>query len=499
MFNRRALSTAANFLAKTAIQSPPAALATSRNFAAFSSLSPIQVTDRYVNSAIEKLQLPSPMARQMREPENLISFPINLQVKLKDGTEAPLSAMAYRVQHDSTLGAYKGGHRFSPEVDMDEIKSLAELMSWKGALMALPFGGGKGGINIDPNILDADSLKAVTQALGRGLAEGDHIGPWKDVGAPDVNTSHPKPTHPKAQVMRWLREAYAETTQDPDAIAVVTGKLVGEGGLAGRESATGYGVAMATMLELKQQGKDIKGTQVAVQGFGNVGTFAAAYLHEQGAKVVSVGGSKTSIYNPEGLDIPACIEYYQTHDRSFEGCELGEVKDADAVLTTEADVLIPAGLGATKTDSGWKNAINHENMSDIKATLIAEGANGPISPDASDYLTAQGKTILPDIYANGGGVTVSFFEWAANMSGTTPSESVVNAMLFDHMQQAHDAIHETMAANPGTDHRTAAFMVALERVSSKANDPAFNGVENMRNGLEEFKKDVARLNEAAAA
>jgi glutamate dehydrogenase (NAD(P)+) len=350
----------------------------------------------------------------------------------------------YRVQYNITLGPAKGGIRYHPGVTLDEVTALAAWMTWKCAVAHIPFGGGKGGIIVDPNRLSRRELEALTR---RYVAEiVDAIGPEKDVPAPDVNTND--------QIMAWIMDTYSMHVGHT-ATAVVTGKPIEMGGSLGRREATGRGVMIVTRESAKHLGLEIKGAKVAVQGFGNVGSVSADLLAKIGAKIVAVTDWKGGVYNDKGLDVTKMIEYARQH-KSIEGFPGGEPLENDKLFSLEVDVLIPAAL---------ENQITLENAPKIRAKIIAEGANGPTTPDAHKYLHEHGVFVIPDILANSGGVTTSYFEWVQDRYGYFWEEDEVNQRLEKKMCEAFGDVLGT-SLRYKTDMRTAAYIVAINRVAT---------------------------------
>jgi len=350
----------------------------------------------------------------------------------------------YRVQYNITLGPAKGGIRYHPGVTLDEVTALAAWMTWKCAVAHIPFGGGKGGIIVDPNRLSRRELEALTR---RYVAEiVDAIGPEKDVPAPDVNTND--------QIMAWIMDTYSMHVGHT-ATAVVTGKPIEMGGSLGRREATGRGVMIVTREAARHLGLEIKGARVAVQGFGNVGSVSADLLAKIGARIVAVTDWKGGVYNEQGLDIPKMLDYAKQH-RTIEGFPGGEPLANDKLFELPVDILIPAAL---------ENQITLDNAPKIKARIIAEGANGPTTPDAHKYLHEKGVFVIPDILANAGGVTTSYFEWVQDRHGYFWEEAEVNQKLERKMVEAFDDVFGT-AQRYKTDMRTAAYIVAINRVAT---------------------------------
>ncbi len=351
----------------------------------------------------------------------------------------------YRVQYNITLGPAKGGIRYHPDVSLDEVTALAAWMTWKCAVAHIPFGGAKGGIVCDPTKMSRRELEALTR---RYVAEiVDNIGPEKDVPAPDVNTND--------QIMAWVMDTYSMHVGHT-ATAVVTGKPIEMGGSLGRREATGRGVTIVTREAAKHLGLDIKGVRIGIQGFGNVGSVSADQLATAGAKIVAVTDWKGGVYNERGLDIPRLLEFAATHDKMVDGFPGGDRLSTDKLWGLDVDVLIPAAL---------ENQITMENAASIKAKIITEGANGPTTPDAHTYLHEHGVFIIPDILANSGGVTTSYFEWVQDRYGYFWEEKDVNERLEKKMCEAFDAVLKT-SIKYEVDMRTAAYIVAIQRVGT---------------------------------
>ena len=350
----------------------------------------------------------------------------------------------YRVQYNVTLGPAKGGIRYHPDVNLDEVTALAAWMTWKCAVAHIPFGGGKGGIICDPTKMSRRELEALTR---RYVAEIiDAIGPEKDVPAPDVNTNE--------QVMAWVMDTYSMHVGRTEN-AVVTGKPVELGGSLGRREATGRGVMIVTREAAKHLGIDMKGARVAVQGFGNVGSVSAALLAQLGAKIVAVTDWKGGVYNPKELDVDKLIAYVKAH-QTVDGFPGGEPVSNDDLWGLDVDILIPAAL---------ENQITEENAPRIKARIVAEGANGPTTPEAHKIMHERGSFVIPDILANSGGVTVSYFEWVQNRYGYFWEEDEVNTRLEKKMVEAFDDVLQTSLRHK-VDLRTAAYIVAIDRVGT---------------------------------
>ena len=350
----------------------------------------------------------------------------------------------YRVQYNITLGPAKGGIRYHPDVTIDEVTALAAWMTWKCAVAHVPFGGGKGGIVCDPTRMSKRELEALTRRYVSEII--DAIGPDKDVPAPDVNTD--------AQIMAWVMDTYSMHVGHTET-AVVTGKPVEMGGSLGRREATGRGVMIVTREAAKHLGLDIKGIRVAIQGFGNVGSVSAELLAGIGARIVAVTDWKGGVYNERGLDVAAMLEYVKTH-KSIDGFPGGEPLTNEQLFELDVDVLIPAAL---------ENQVTIDNAPSIKAKILVEGANGPTTPDAHQHLHQRGVFVIPDILANAGGVTTSYFEWVQDRYGYFWELDEVNTRLEQKMREAFDDVLQT-SMKYKVDLRTAAYIVAISRVGS---------------------------------
>ena len=350
----------------------------------------------------------------------------------------------YRVQYNITLGPAKGGIRYHPDVSLDEVTALAAWMTWKCAVAHIPFGGGKGGIICDPTRMSKRELEALTR---RYVAEIiDAIGPEKDVPAPDVNTNE--------QVMAWIMDTYSMHVGHTET-AVVTGKPIELGGSLGRREATGRGVMIVAREAAKHLGKELAGSSIAIQGFGNVGSVSADLLAKAGAKIVAITDYKGGVYNKSGLDVPKMLEYVaknKTIDK-FPGAEALTNED---LFGLDVDILIPAAL---------ENQVTVANAKGIRAKILVEAANGPVTPEANNILHDRGIFVVPDILANSGGVTVSYFEWVQDRYGYFWEESDVNDRLEKKMHEAfHDVLQTSIKYT--VDMRTAAYIVAIARVGT---------------------------------
>ncbi len=349
----------------------------------------------------------------------------------------------FRVQHNFARGPAKGGIRYAPDVNIDEVRALAAWMTWKCAVVNVPFGGGKGGIICDPQQMSMGELERMTRRYAAELL--DFIGPEKDVPAPDMNTNE--------QTMAWIMDTYSMHARHT-VTAVVTGKPIDLGGSSGRREATGRGILFVVNEAIKRFKMTPAETRVVVQGSGNVGGIGAQLLHETGYKVVAISDIHGGIYNPKGINIPEALEYLRA-TRSFEGYEGVEFVNNQELLELECDVLVPAAT---------ENQINSQNADKIKCKVLAEGANGPTTAAADEILHEKGIFVIPDILANAGGVTVSYFEWVQDRMGYFWREDVVNERLQDKMVASFNDLCRYADAH-NVDTRTAAYMLAIDRVA----------------------------------
>lgn len=350
----------------------------------------------------------------------------------------------YRVIHSDILGPSKGGIRFSPDVNLDEVKALAAWMTWKCAIVSVPFGGAKGGVICNPKELSRGELERLTRRYTANLM--DVFGPDKDIPAPDMNTNE--------QIMAWILDTYSMTVKRTEP-AVVTGKPIALGGSEGRREATGRGVMTVTLAAMERLNMRPSECSVAVQGFGNVGSVAANLLMQQGCKVVAVSDITGGYYNSAGLDIQAMIDYSREHEDSLEGYSEAESISNDELLTLDVDVLAPCAK---------EDQITKRNAGDIKAKIISEGANGPTSPQADAILRENGCTVIPDILANAGGVTVSYFEWVQNRQGYFWTLDRVNRRLDRMMHKALDDVFDKAKEHDVTL-RIGAYVLAIKKVA----------------------------------
>ena len=401
-------------------------------------LTPFQAVNHHFDRAADILDISEDLRVALKTPYREVM--VEIPLRCRDGSLRTFSG--YRVQHDPARGPMKGGLRYHPEVNLDEVRALASLMTWKTAVVGIPFGGAKGGINCDPTQLSEVDVERLTRKFISRIAR--FIGPQEDIPAPDVNTS--------AQVMAWIVDEYSK--YNGFSPGVVTGKPVQLGGSLGRESATGRGVLFATQRAAADLGLELRGARVAVQGFGNVGAWAAHFFAEAGATVVAVSDVKGGIYAEDGLDVAALREGV-AKGRSVVDHPGGRQISNEELLALEVEVLVPAALG---------NVLHALNAGDVKARLVVEGANHPTTPDADRIFEERGIVVIPDIYANAGGVTVSYFEWVQNLQQFRWTAERVDTELKAIMDRAYDDVR-AIATERSVDLRTAAFVLAIGRVA----------------------------------
>lgn len=379
--------------------------------------------------------------------ELVVHFP----VRLDNGSVEVFTG--YRVQHNNALGPYKGGLRYHPEIELDDAKALAIWMTWKTSLAGLPYGGGKGGIQLDPSRYSMSELERITRRFTHAL--GDNIGPEYDIPAPDVNTN--------AQIMAWIADTYMSTKQPNERSKyshVVTGKPVNSGGLRGRDRATGYGVVVTLKAWAKWRNTTLQGKKYIVQGFGNVGQWASLFMKENGAILTAVQDASGSIYHAEGIDPADLLIYMKANNGMIANYPKAGPLDHDDFFAVDCDVCIPAALG---------NQITEQNAAKIKARVIAEGANGPTTPEGEVILREKGTDIIPDILCNSGGVIGSYFEWLQNRSGEIWEFEDVITRLEKKILDSFSRVVATSEAFQ-TDLRTAAYIEAIKRIELTYND-----------------------------
>jgi glutamate dehydrogenase (NAD(P)+) len=390
--------------------------------------------------AAKKLSLDPGLYKVLTHPEKqvIVSVPVR-----RDNGEVEVYT-GYRVLHNTSRGPAKGGIRFDMQVTLDEVKALAAWMTWKCAVVNVPFGGAKGGVVCDPASMSNGELERVTRRYTSGII--DTLGPDSDVPAPDVNTNE--------RVMAWIMDTYSMHKRHT-VTSVVTGKPVEMGGSLGRREATGRGCMFVTREALKRLRMPLKDARIVVQGFGNVGSISAQLMHNEGAAILAVSDKHGGIYNPKGLDVDAALAYVR-EKKSLAGFPKAEAITNEQLLALECDVLVPAAM---------ENVITSENAKNVKAKVICEGANGPTTAAADAILREKGIFVIPDILANAGGVTVSYFEWVQDRGGYFWDEDTVNQRLERIMTRAFDEV-VGVAERSNVDNRIAAYMLAMDRVAA---------------------------------
>lgn len=402
-------------------------------------LNPFEIARKQVKTACDRLNADPAVYEILKNPQRAleVSFP----VKLDNGTVKTFTG--YRSQHNNAVGPYKGGVRFHPNVNFDEVKALSIWMTIKCCVAGIPYGGGKGGITLDPRDYSEAELERISRAYAEAISP--LIGEKIDIPAPDVNTN--------GKIMSWMVDAY-ENIVKKSAPGVFTGKPVEFGGSLARTEATGYGVNFAAVQALEKLGKDVKGATYAIQGFGNVGYHTGYYAHKAGAKIVAVSTVDVAIYNENGLDMEALFKEYQTNGFITNKAGYGkEISNAE-LLALDVDVLAPCAL---------ENQLTSENAGKVRAKIVVEGANGPTTPEADAILRQNGVLVVPDILANCGGVVVSYFEWVQNLQGYY--------WEFDEVQEKETVVLRrafrdiwNLAQEYDVDLRTASYMMSIRRV-----------------------------------
>ncbi|MBF1264787.1 MAG: Glu/Leu/Phe/Val dehydrogenase [Neisseria sicca] len=407
--------------------------------AAKETLNPFEIARKQVKTACDRLNADPAVYEILKSPQRVLE--VTFPVKLDDGTVKTFTG--YRSQHNNAVGPYKGGVRFHPHVNLDEVKALSIWMTIKCCVAGIPYGGGKGGITLDPRDYSEAELERISRAYSEAISP--LIGEKIDIPAPDVNTN--------GKIMSWMVDAY-ENVVKKSAPGVFTGKPVEFGGSLARTEATGYGVNFAAVQALEKLGKDVKGATYAIQGFGNVGYHTGYYAHQSGAKVVAVSTVDVAIYNENGLDMEALFKEFQ--EKGFITNEAGygkEISNAE-LLALDVDVLAPCAL---------ENQLTSENAGKVRAKIVVEGANGPTTPEADAILRQNGVLVVPDILANCGGVVVSYFEWVQNLQGYY--------WEFDEVQEKETVVLRrafrdiwNLAQEYDVDLRTASYMMSIRRV-----------------------------------
>ncbi|HKV57218.1 MAG TPA: Glu/Leu/Phe/Val dehydrogenase [Ktedonobacteraceae bacterium] len=402
-------------------------------------LNPYRMAVQQFDAAAEKLNLSEDMREILRQPKRELT--VNFPVRLDNGRIKTYTG--YRVQHNVNRGPAKGGIRYSPDVTLDEVKALAMWMAWKCAVVGIPFGGAKGGVICDPKNMSPAELERMTRRYATEISI--IISPHSDIPAPDVNTN--------SQVMAWIMDTFS-MHEGYSIPAVVTGKPLSIGGSEGRNDATATGVLFVTRQAARQIGMPLKGARVSVQGYGNAGSIAARLFHEEGCKIVAVSDTRGGIYNESGLDPARVLRYKQEHGSvvDFPGAQSVSVQD---VLEVPCDILIPAAT---------EGVITEANADRVQARIVAEAANGPTTPEADAILFKKGTLVIPDILANAGGVTVSYFEWVQDLQSFFWGVDEITQKLEVIMNRAYAAVAEK-ADQFSCDLRLAANMLAIARVA----------------------------------
>ncbi len=406
---------------------------------------PWESAKKQLAKATAHISLDPLLRATLEHPDRIVE--VSVPVTMDDGSIRVFDG--FRVQHNNARGPYKGGLRYHEEVDMDEVRALSFWMTMKNAVIDVPFGGGKGGVRVNAKELSEGELERLTREFARKIAPV--IGPDIDVPAPDVNTN--------GKIMLWIVDEYAKVTGAP-APAVVTGKPVGQGGSEGRTEATGLGGSYALAALAPRLGKKLSDLRVAVQGFGNVGSYAAQFLQEAGCTVVAISDSQTGMYNPNGIKNLQAVREYKEKTGKLEGCpELVEAERVphDEVLKLAVDVIVPSAL---------ENALTIDNAPHVQASIVLEMANGPTTAEADEFLTNKGVVIIPDILANAGGVAVSYCEWEQNKKNERWNKEDVFGFLQKKMSSAAERVWDT-AQTYKVSLREAAYVAALKKISEK--------------------------------
>jgi glutamate dehydrogenase/leucine dehydrogenase len=402
-------------------------------------VNPFESLQEQIDDAGAYVDVPEDALERFKQPERIVET--TLSVERDDGSIATLDA--YRSQYNGDRGPYKGGIRYHPDVSCDEVKALSGWMAYKTAVVNVPYGGGKGGIALNPSEYSTSELERITRSYATELRPV--IGPDRDVPAPDVNTGQ--------REMNWIKDTY-EKLENTTAPGVVTGKALESGGSEGRLEATGRSVMLTAREAFSYLGTDLEGVTVAVQGYGNAGAIAARLLEDEGARIVAVSDSSGSIHDEEGLDAGA-VSDRKAQSGNVTDYEDGQQGSNEDLLTADVDLLVPAAL---------ENAIDADLAEEVQADVIVEAANGPLTPDADDVLTDRDVYVLPDVLANAGGVTVSYFEWVQNRQGFYWSEERVNDELETVITDAFEDLRSAFEDRDLPNFRMAAYVVALERI-----------------------------------
>ena len=401
---------------------------------------PLKIAQQQIKAACDLLKTEPPVYEILKNPMRTLE--VSIPVKMDDSTIKTF--IGYRVQHNNAIGPFKGGVRFHPEVNMDEVKALSAWMTFKCGVVGVPYGGGKGGVIVDPFELSDGELERLARGYSRAIAS--IIGEKVDIPAPDVGTN--------GQVMAWMVDEYQQATGE-FAPGVYTGKPVAFYGSLARTEATGYGVALMAQHAAKKINLDLNQATVALQGFGNVGSHTAKYVNQLGGKIVAIADHTTGLYNSQGFDIPALIDYVKVHKviKGFPGAE--SVFPKEEIIGYDVDILLPCAL---------EGVITAENANSVKARIVCEGANGPTTPEADKIMGGKGIIVVPDILANCGGVTVSYFEWVQNLQRYSWTFVEVQEKQETLMVKAFNEIW-ALKTEHKVDMRTAAYMISIKRLA----------------------------------
>lgn len=401
----------------------------------------VSSTQEIIHEALDKLGFDEGMYDLVKEPLRLLT--VRIPVRMDDGSVKTFTG--YRAQHNDAVGPTKGGVRFHPDVDEDEVKALSMWMTLKCGIVDLPYGGGKGGIVCDPRQMSIHEVERLSRGYVRAISQ--IVGPTKDIPAPDVFTN--------SQIMAWMMDEYSmmDAFNSP---GFITGKPIVLGGSQGRDRSTALGVVIAIEEAAKRRGKQIKDSRVVIQGFGNAGSFLAKFLYDAGAKIVGISDAYGALHDPNGLDINYLLDRrdsFGTVTNLFEDTITNK-----ELFELDCDILVPAAIS---------NQITGDNAHDIKAEIVVEAANGPTTPEATKILTERGILLVPDVLASAGGVTVSYFEWVQNNQGYYWTEEEVNEKLRDKLVTAFDNVY-SLAENRKIDMRLAAYIIGIKRTAEAA-------------------------------
>ncbi|MGI6697608.1 MAG: Glu/Leu/Phe/Val dehydrogenase [Clostridiales bacterium] len=403
-------------------------------------MNPFEIAQKQIKAACDKLGAEPAVYEILKQPMKVVE--VSIPVKMDNGEVKTF--IGYRSQHNDAIGPAKGGIRYHQDVNMDEVKALSMWMTFKCGVTGLPYGGGKGGIVVDPTQLSQGELERLSRGYIRAIA--NFIGDNKDIPAPDMGTN--------AQVMSWMIDELS-VIRGYNEFGAITGKPVGFGGSLARTEATGYGIANMAKMAADKVGVKFEGARVAVQGFGNVGSFTCKYLSELGAKVVGISDVSCALYNEDGIDVKALMEYAKGNKFLITGFPGAKELPREDILGMEVDILLPCAM---------ENQLTAETAGNVKAKLVVEGANGPTTPEGDEVFKQRGIPVFPDILCNSGGVVVSYFEWVQNLQNYYWTFEEVQEKQIIKMKEAFDAIW-ALREEKNVDMRTAAYMIAIKRVA----------------------------------